>query len=101
MYYPMVCWIWLRTSSLATCSLYEMRKTPRKHLISMACILLCRSTERVHVSQAYRQMDSTRERISQLILMLVSFHIGFNYWQCCCLFTPGKYLGFVTLISDN
>ena len=36
---------------------------------------------RVHVSQAYRKMDVTRERISRILELreiLLSFHIGFN-----------------------
>ena len=52
-----------------------------KHLVSMACILFCRSAERVHVSDAYRKMDMTRERISlifELTVMFLSFHKGFN-----------------------
>ena len=60
----MACLILLRTASLVTWSLYDMHKIFRKHLISMACILFCRSAERVHVSEAYRKMDMTRERIS-------------------------------------
>ena len=58
-----------------------MRKIFRKHLISMACILFCRSAERVHVSEAYRKMDMTRGRISlifELTVMFLSFHKGFN-----------------------
>ena len=77
----MACLILLRTASLVTWSLYDMRKIFRKHLISMACILFCRSAERVHVSQAYRNMNITRERISlifELTVMFLSFHKGFN-----------------------
>ena len=51
------------------------------HLISMACILLCTSAVGVHDSQAYREMDVTRERISRIldmIEMLLSFQTGFN-----------------------
>ena len=53
----------LRTSSLVTWSVYERLKIFRKHLMSMVCILLCRSAEKVHVSQAYRKMGRTRERL--------------------------------------
>ena len=77
----MACLILLRTASLVTWSLYDMRKIFRKHLISMACILFCRSAERVHVSEAYRKMDMTRERISlifELTVMFLSFYKGFN-----------------------
>ena len=71
----------LRTASLVTGSLYDMRKIFRKHLISMACVLFYRSAERVHVSEAYIKMDMTRERISlifELTVMFLSFHQGFN-----------------------
>ena len=47
----------------------------------MASILFCISAERVHVSEAYRKMDMTRERISlifELTVMFLSFHKGFN-----------------------
>ena len=47
----------------------------------MACILLCSSALRVHDSQAYRKMNTTRERISHILElreMLLSFQIGFN-----------------------
>ena len=64
---PTACWILARTSSLVTWSLYEMGSILRKHLISMACILLLSSTVRVHDSQAYRKMDVTRERISRIL----------------------------------
>ena len=77
----MACLILLRTASLVTWSLYDMRKIFRKHLISMACILFCKSAEWVHVSEAYRKMDMTRERISlifELTVMFLSFHKGFN-----------------------
>ena len=53
--------------SLVTWSLYEMCSILRKHLISMACILLWSSAVRVHDSQAYRKMDLTRERISRIL----------------------------------
>ena len=77
----MACLILLRTASLVAWSLYDMRKIFRKHLISMAYIHFCRSAERVHVSEAYRKMDMTRERIGlifELTVMFLSFHKGFN-----------------------
>ena len=43
--------------------------------------IFCRSAERVHVSEAYRKMDMTRERISlifELTVMFLSFHKGFD-----------------------
>ena len=67
----------LWTASLVTWSFYDMRKIFRKHLISMARILFCISAERAHVSEAYRKMDMTRERISlifELTVMFLSFH---------------------------
>ena len=74
----MACLILLRTASLVTWPLYDMRKIFRKHLISMACILFCRSAERVHVSETYIKMDITRERISLIFELFLSFHKGFN-----------------------
>ena len=35
-------------------------------LFSMACILLCNSTVRVHDSQAYRKMEVTKECTSHI-----------------------------------
>ena len=52
-----------------------------QNLISMACILLWSSAVRVHDSQAYRNMDVTRECIScilELRLILLSFQTGFS-----------------------
>ena len=63
-YSPMAVWIFLRTSSLVTWSLYEMFNSIRYHLISKACVLFSISAVRVHDSQAYRHMEMTRERIS-------------------------------------
>ena len=77
----MACLILLRTASLVIWSLFDMRKIFGKHLVSMAYILVCRSAERIHVSQAYRKMGMTRERISlifELTVMFLSFHKGFN-----------------------
>ena len=47
----------------------------------MACILLWSSAVRVHDSQAYRNMDVIRERISYILELreiLLSFQAGFN-----------------------
>ena len=47
----------------------------------MACILLWSSAVRVHDSQAYREMDVTRERVSRIMELreiLLSFQAGFN-----------------------
>ena len=65
---PIAYWILTRTSSLVTWSLYEICTILRKHLLSMACILLWSSAVRVHDSQVYRKMDVTRVHIS------ISFH---------------------------
>ena len=48
---------------------------------SMACSLLWSSAVRVHDSQAYREMDVTREHISRILDLreiLSSFQTGFN-----------------------
>ena len=61
--------------------LFEMHSILRLHLISMACILLWSSAVRVHGSQAYREMDVTRERISRILEqreILLSFQTGFS-----------------------
>ena len=55
-YGPIACWILVHTSFLVTWSLCEMRSILRKHLISMACILLWSSAVKVNDSQAYRVM---------------------------------------------
>ena len=48
-----------------------------RHLISMACILLSVSAVRVQDSQAYRNMNMTRERIS-LIFELSAIFLSFQ-----------------------
>ena len=48
-----------------------------RHLISMACILLSVSAVNVQDSQAYRNMDMTRERIS-LIFELSAIFLSFQ-----------------------
>ena len=78
----MAAWIFLRTSSLATMSLYEMFNSLRYHLISKPCVLFSNSAVKVHDSQAYRVMVMTRERISftfDSIDMLLSFQMGFSF----------------------
>ena len=79
---PMAAWIFLRTSSLVTWSLYEMFNSLRKHLISKACVLFSNSAAKVHDSQAYRNMEMTRERISFTFDprdMLLSLQMGFGF----------------------
>ena len=78
---PISCWIFARTSSLVTWSLYEMRSILRLHFISMACIVFWSSAVRVHYSHAYRKMDVTRDRKSRILELreiLLSFQTGFN-----------------------
>ena len=56
-------------------------KMVRKHLISLACILLWSSAVRVHDLQAYRKMDVTGKRIIcilELREILLSFQTGFR-----------------------
>ena len=74
----------------------------------MTCIILCRSAERIHVSQEYRELERTRGRIRfilELRLMLLSFRIRCNIVSAddVCAFQAGKYLGFApsSVIIDN
>ena len=81
-YFPMAAWIFLRTSSLVTLSLYEMFNSLRKHLISKACVLFSNSAVKVHDSQVYRTMVMSRERISFTFEprdMLLSFQMSFSF----------------------
>ena len=66
----------LRTSSLEMWYLWVMQRNFLRHLISMACILLSVSAVIVQDSQAYRNMDMTRERIS-LIFELSAIFLSF------------------------
>ena len=78
----MAAWIFLRTSSLVTWSSYEMFNSLRQHLISKACVLFSNSAVKVHDSQAYRNMEMTRERISFTFDqgdMLLSLQMGFSF----------------------
>ena len=81
-YSPMAAWIFLRTSSLVTWSLYEMFISLLYHLISNTCVLFCNSAVKVHDSQAYRNMEMTRERISFTFDpndLLFSLQMGFSF----------------------
>ena len=81
-YSPMAAWIFLRTSSVVTWSLYEMFNSLRQHLISKACVLFSNSAVKVHDSQAYINMEMTRERISFTFDprdMLLSLQMGFSF----------------------
>ena len=54
----------------------------RQHLISKACVLFSNSAVKVHDSQAYRNMEMTRERISFIFDprdMLLSLQMGFSF----------------------
>ena len=47
----------------------------------MACIFLCSFTVRDHDSQAYREMDVIKDRVSRILErreMFLSFETGFN-----------------------
>ena len=83
----------------------------------MAYILLCSSAVRVHDSQAYRNMDVTKERISRILELreiLLVFQTGFilvNAAVVCAILenisglepssviTEPKYLKLVTVSS--
>ena len=81
-YYPMAAWNFPPTSSLVTWSLYEMFNSLWYHLISKACILFSNSAVKVHDSQAHRNMEMTRERISFTFDprdMLLSLQMGFSF----------------------
>ena len=54
----------------------------RKHLISVACIFFSNSAVGVHVSQAYRKIEMTKERINlilELSAMFLSFHMVLSF----------------------
>ena len=51
-YYSLAAWIFLRTCSSLTWSLYKMFNSFRKHLISKACLLFSKSAVKVHDAQA-------------------------------------------------
>ena len=81
-YFSMAAWIFLRTSSLVTLSLYEMFNSLRKHLISKTCVLFSNSAVKVHDSQIYRNMEMSRERISFTFEprdMLLSLQMSFSF----------------------
>ena len=61
-YGPMTRSILLRTSTFVMCSVYDMLRSLRLHLISIACIRRCRSAVSVQLSHAYRKIDITSER---------------------------------------
>ena len=72
----------------------------------MACILLLGSAVRVHDSQAYREMDVTRERISRILELreiLLSFQTGFslvNAAVACAILESISGLGPSPVITD-
>ena len=89
-----------------------------RHLISMACILLSVSAVSVQDSQAYRNMDMTRERISlifelsaiflsfQMVLSLANYtHLysksGSIFSDCCHIspVTITNYLLYISMFS--
>ena len=73
------------------------------HLISMACILLSASAVIVQDSQAFRNMDMTRERINlifELSAMFLSFQNVDGLEFCCGLGDPGENFRFGSFIRD-
>ena len=54
--FPMAAWVFLRTSSMVTWSLYKVLSNLRYHLISKACVLFSSSAIKIHNSQVYRDM---------------------------------------------
>ena len=70
---PIACWILARTSSLVTWSLYEMRRTLWKHLISMACFLLW--------SNALLAFRACNFKTAQPILLLFLLLEHWKSWQ--------------------
>ena len=59
-----------------------MSKSLQKHLISVVCIFFSNSAVRVHVSQAYRKIEMTKDRISlilELSAMFLSFHMVLSF----------------------
>ena len=59
-----------------------MPKSLRKHLISVVCIFFSNSAVMVHVSQAYRKIEMTKDRISlilELSAMFLSFHMVLSF----------------------
>ena len=81
-YSPMAAWIFLRTSSLVTWPLYKAFNSLWKHLISKACVLFSNSAVKVYDSQANRNMEMARERISFTFDprdMLLSLQMDFSF----------------------
>ena len=75
----MAAWVSLQTPRM---SLYEMFNNLRWHLIAKACGLFSNSAVKVHDSQAYRNIEMTRERISFTYDpkdMLFSLQMGFSF----------------------
>ena len=102
----MAAWIFLRTSLLVTCSLYEMFNNLRLHLIAKVCVHFSNSAVKVHDSQAYRNMEMTRERISftfDLGNMLLSLQMGFSFVRVAVagLCNPWKNLWLGAIICNN
>ena len=72
-YAPMARSILLRTSTFVMCSVYDMLRNFREHLISIACIRRCRSAVSVQLSHAYRKIDITSERNRRIFYLRVMF----------------------------
>ena len=74
-----------RSTDISKCFRGSLRlrdNESRLYLISKACVLFSSSAAKVHDSQAYRNMDMTRKRISFTFDprdMLLSLHIGLRF----------------------
>ena len=76
-YCPVAVWIFfLRTCSFVIWFFHEMFSNLRWHLISKDLTLFSNSVVKVHDSEAYRNMDMTRERIT---FIFDSRDIGFSF----------------------
>ncbi|MES9993104.1 MAG: hypothetical protein ABW098_14190, partial [Candidatus Thiodiazotropha sp.] len=63
----------------------------QQHLISKVWVLFTSSAVKAHESQAYRNMEMTRERISLTFDardMLLSLNIGFSFVRAAVAFNP-------------
>ena len=70
----------------------------------MACILLLSSAVRVHDSQAYRNMDVTKERISHILELReipLPFQTSFNLVNAAVVCAILESISEGTLISYN
>ena len=74
-YFPVAAWIFLRTSGMRIFVAFVRISSQRPETFSSSAV-------KVHDSQAYRNMDTTRDRISFIFDprdMLLSLQTGFSY----------------------